>query len=76
MLLQPFRQGNVVEVVEAIHRVSESFVVFLLHQHVVVSVIDGFDVELKALHEHTAASGSRRLETHMLHSNEIRPNER
>ena len=41
-----FRKRDVVEVVEAVNRVSQSFVIFLLDQQSIVSVVDRLDVEL------------------------------
>ena len=46
MLLKTLRKVDVVEVVEAVDRVAQSFVIFLFEQQVVVCVVNGFEIEL------------------------------
>ena len=46
VMLETLGKGNVVEVVEAVDRVAEGLIVFLLDQQVVVRIVDGLDVQL------------------------------
>ncbi len=49
VLLQALREVDIVEVVEAVYRVSESLEVFLLDQEIIVRLIDSLNIELKKL---------------------------
>ncbi len=46
VLLQALRKADIVEVVEAVYRVSEGLEVFLLDQEIIVSLIDSLNIEL------------------------------
>jgi len=46
VLFQSLGEPDVVEIVEAIDRITESLVVLLLDQQIVVCIVDGLDVEL------------------------------
>ncbi len=47
MLLKTLRKVDVVEVVEAVDRVAQSFVIFLFDEQVIVCVVNGLEVELR-----------------------------
>ena len=68
------RQLDIVEVVEAIDRITERLVVFLLNEEVVVRVVDGLDVEL----DNTVSARHNRVKdgAYMLHGDQVRANER
>jgi hypothetical protein len=46
MLFEFSRQRHSIEVVKAVNRVAESFVVFFVDQQLIVCVVDRFNVEL------------------------------
>lgn len=46
MLLELLGEGNVVEIVETVDRIPKGVVIFFLDQKGVVSIVDGFDVQL------------------------------
>jgi len=47
MALQSLGKANVVKVIKAVNRITESFVIFLLDQEVVVGVIHRLKVKLR-----------------------------
>lgn len=46
VFFQAFSKADVVEVVEAVDRITECVVIFFLNQEVVVCIIDSFNIEL------------------------------
>jgi len=40
MLLQPFSEADVVEIIKAINRITKSFVVLFFYEQVVVGIVD------------------------------------
>ena len=46
MLLELLREGDVVEVVETVNRISKGIIVFFLDQKSIIGVVDSFDIEL------------------------------
>ena len=47
VLLQPLRQADVVEVVEAVDRVPQGLVILLFDEKVVVDIVHRLDVQLR-----------------------------
>lgn len=46
MSLEVLRQPDVVEVIEAVDRVTQCLVVFFLNEQLIVGIVDGLDIEL------------------------------
>ena len=75
-MLETLGKGNVVEVVEAIYRVTEGLVVLFLNKERVVRLVDSSDVELE-IHTHQKMSEyvERRV-AYVLDGDEVRADER
>lgn len=46
VFLQSFGQANIVEVIEAVNRITECFVIFLFDEEIIVGIIDSLQIEL------------------------------
>ena len=74
MSLQLLGQTNVIEIVEAINRVTKSLIVFFFDEEIIISIVNGFNVELQVGRiNYTTSSYSRT--TYMLDSDEVGANE-
>ena len=49
VLLQSLSEADIVEVIEAVYRVTKSLVVLLLDEQGVVRLVDGLDVQLQTM---------------------------
>ena len=71
VMLETLGKGNVVEVVEAIYRVTEGLVVLFLNKERVVRLVDSSDVELEIYKHQNMSEYVERRVAYVLDGDEV-----